>query len=171
MHFYDVAHIVATHGLKGEVNVVLVTDFPEERFAPGSKLTLKEDNKRVLTVVNGRPFKKGWLIQFAEVSDIDQAEQLKGQTLVISEDEQHDLPAGTYYYRDILGCTVIDNLTGANLGKVTEIASPGANDVWQITEESGNEYLIPYIDDVVKKIDVPAKQIYVELMAGLRDED
>ena len=56
------------------------------------------------------------------------------------------------------------------MGKITGIETPGANDVWEITEESGNEYLIPYIDDVVKKVDVDAKKVYVELLEGLRDE-
>lgn len=31
--------------------------------------------------------------------------------------------------------------------------------------------LIPFIEDVVKKVDVPNKKVYVELMEGLRDED
>ncbi|WEV38089.1 ribosome maturation factor RimM [Lactobacillus sp. ESL0680] len=171
MQYYDVAQIVTTHGLKGEVKVNLITDFPEERFSAGSKLTLKDDQDRVLTVTSGRPFKQSWLVQFAEVTDIDQAEKLKGKTLVVSEDAQHDLPDGVYYYRDILGCTVLDNQTGEILGKITDIMSPGANDVWQVTEESGKEYLIPYIDDVVKKVDIAGKEVYVELMEGLRDED
>ena len=33
------------------------------------------------------------------------------------------------------------------------------------------EYWIPNIADVVKKVDVAAKKVYVELMEGLRDED
>ena len=40
-----------------------------------------------------------------------------------------------------------------------------------VKEKSGQEYWIPYIDDVVKKVDIADKKIYVELIEGLRDED
>lgn len=171
MQFYDVAKILTTHGLNGEVKVALITDFPEERFAPGSELALKENHECKLTVKAGRPFKQFWLVTFAEISDIDQAAKLRGKTLVVSEENQQDLPAGVYYYRDILDSTVIDNKSGEKLGTIVDIQSPGANDVWLVREDSGKEYWIPYITDVVKKIDVAEKKIYVELMEGLRDED
>lgn len=171
MQFYDVAHILTTHGLKGEVKVDVITDFPEQRFAKGQKLYLRDQLEQVLTITSGRPFKQFWLIQFAEITSLEAAEKLKGKTLVISEADQHELPQGVYYYRDIMGCQIVDNLTGSDLGIITGIESPGANDVWEITENSGNEYLIPYIDKVVKKVDIGSKKVYVELLEGLRDED
>lgn len=171
MQFYDVARILSTHGLKGEVKVALITDFPEERFALNQELALKDTPQKKLTVKSGRPFKQFWLVQFNEITDIDSAEKLLGKILVVSEQNQHDLPDGAYYYRDILGCTVIDNQSGNDLGKITGIETPGANDVWEVTEQNGNEYLIPYIDEVVKKIDIAHKKIYVELLEGLRNED
>lgn len=171
MQFYDVAKVLTTHGLNGEVKVALITDFPEERFAVGSKLALKNDHEKILTVKSGRPFKQFWLVQFEEITDIEQAEKLRGKILVVNEENQQELPEGLYYYRDILDCDVIDNETGERIGKITDIQSPGANDVWEVTEDSGKEFLIPFIEDVVKKVDVPNKKVYVELMEGLRDED
>lgn len=47
MQFYDVAKVLTTHGLNGEVKVALITDFPEERFATGSKLALKNDHEKL----------------------------------------------------------------------------------------------------------------------------
>lgn len=171
MQYYDVAKVLTTHGLNGEVKVSLITDFPEERFKPGSVLSLKNDHDRVLTVKAGRPFKQFWLVQFEEVTSIEEAEKLRGKTLVVSEENQQDLPDGVYYYRDILNCDVIDEDTGKVIGKVTDIQSPGANDVWEISENNGKSFLIPYIPDVVKKVDIADKKVYVELMEGLRDED
>lgn len=168
MQFYDVAKILTTHGLNGEVKVSLITDFPEERFAPGSILSLKNDTGRTLTVKSSRPFKQFWLVQFEEVTDIDQAEKLRGKTLVVSEENQQELPEGVYYYRDILNSDVIDEKTGERIGKITDIQAPGANDVWEVTEDNGTSFLIPYISDVVKNVDVENKKIYVELMEGLR---
>ncbi|RMC41630.1 ribosome maturation factor RimM [Lactobacillus sp. ESL0233] len=171
MQFYDVAKILTTHGLAGELKIALITDFPQERFVAGNKLSLKNDTDRTLTVKTARPFKQFWLVQFTEINTIEVAKQLMGKILVVSELNQHQLPTGTYYYRDILGCRVLDNLTGNDLGQITGIEAPGANDVWEVTEDSGNEYLLPYIDEVVKQVDITNKRVYVELLEGLRDAD
>lgn len=171
MNYYDVARILTTHGLKGELKVSVITDFPQQRFRPGVKLSLKNEQERTLTVISGRPFKQFWLVQFKEIPDVEQAKKLQGQTLVISQADQQKLPAGSYYYRDILGCSVIDAQTGAKIGQITDIESPGANDIWLVKEDNGHEFWLPYITDVVKKVDPAHKIIKVELMEGLRDED
>ena len=171
MQFYDVAKILTTHGLQGEVKVALITDFPNNRFAAGSKLALKDDHNLVLTVKSGRPFKQFWLVTFEEIDDIEQAEKLKGKVLVVSQENQQELPAGSYYYRDIIGCQVIDNGNKEVIGKITDIEAPGANDIWLVKEKNGNEFWLPYIKDVVKEIDIENQKIYVELMEGLRDEN
>lgn len=171
MKYYDVAKILTTHGLDGEVKVALITDFPEQRFKAGSQLALKDNPEQTLTVKSGRPFKQFWLVSFKEINDIDQAMALKGKTLVVSEDKQQELPAGSYYYRDIMGCSVLDQKTKEIIGKITDIQSPGANDIWLVQEDNGHEFWLPYIPDVVKKIDVKDKKIYVEMMEGLRDEN
>ena len=171
MQFYDVAKILTTHGLQGEVKVALITDFPNNRFAAGSRLALKDDHNLVLTVKSGRPFKQFWLVTFEEIDDIEQAEKLKGKVLVVSQENQQELPAGSYYYHDIIACQVIDNANKEVIGKITDIEAPGANDIWLVKEKNGNEFWLPYIKDVVKEIDIENQKIYVELMEGLRDEN
>ena len=51
--------------------------------------------------------------------------------------------------------------------KLAEILSPGANDVWVVKGKGGKEVLIPYIHDVVKKVDVQEKIVIIEPMEGL----
>lgn len=167
MNYYNVGKIVGTHGLKGEVKVVAVTDFPEDRFRPGSRLYVGSERREV-TVQSGRPFKQFWLVVFDQVSDIDQAEQLKGQEIVIAEADQGELPDGVYYYKDLLGLEVVDDETGEKIGKLTDIQAPGANDIWEVTDFEGKSFWIPYIDDVVKQVDLASGQVRVVLMEGLR---
>lgn len=94
MNYYNVGKIIATHGLKGEVKVALTTDFPEDRFRAGSRLYLGDDSREV-TVAAGRPFKQFWLVTFAEITDIDQAEKLKGTEILISEEDQGEPLTGS----------------------------------------------------------------------------
>lgn len=170
MEYYDIGLIVSTHGLNGEVKVKVITDFPELRFKKGSTVFLKKGEK-MLTVAAGRPFQQFWLVKFAEISDIDQAKVLKGNMLQVSANDQQKLPAGSYYYHDILGLQVIDARSGQVIGKISDIESPGANDIWQVQETDGKNFWLPYIPSVVKKIDLSKKQILVSLMKGLRNED
>lgn len=53
------------------------------------------------------------------------------------------------------------------LGRVIEIMETGANDVWVV--KGDKEYLIPYIEDVVKHVDVDLKTIKIEPLEGLLD--
>ncbi|KRL64002.1 ribosome maturation factor RimM [Lactobacillus psittaci] len=170
MQYYDVAQILTSHGLKGEVKVKVITDFPEERFSAGTKLEIKE-TKQQLTVKSGRPFKQFWLVTFAEIADINEAEKLFGKTLVISEENQPELPEGQYYYHQILGLTVLDNLTGEKIGQITDVESPGANDIWQVTPQKGKPFWLPYVPAFVKDVNLDKGEVRVELMEGLRDED
>lgn len=58
-------------------------------------------------------------------------------------------------------------MEGEELGKVIEILTPGANDVWVVKGKNGKELLIPYIEDIVKKVDIKEKVILIEPMEGL----
>ena len=49
---------------------------------------------------------------------------------------------------------------GEEIGVVKEILTPGANDVWVVKGKNGKEQLIPYIEDVVKEINVSEKENY-----------
>ncbi len=40
--WFNVGKIVNTHGIRGEVRVISTTDFPEERYAPGSPYTFPQ---------------------------------------------------------------------------------------------------------------------------------
>ncbi|MGQ3398767.1 PRC-barrel domain-containing protein, partial [Staphylococcus aureus] len=55
----------------------------------------------------------------------------------------------------------------APIGRVINIFETGANDVWVI--KGSKEYLIPYIAEVVKEVDVENKKIIITPMEGLLD--
>ncbi|MQS33883.1 16S rRNA processing protein RimM, partial [Escherichia coli] len=76
------------------------------------------------------------------------------------------LEENEYYYSDIIGCTVFDDQE-TPIGRVINIFETGANDVWVI--KGSKEYLIPYIADVVKEVDVENKKIIITPMEGLLD--
>ena len=169
MEWFNVGKIVNTHGIRGEVRVNSYTDFPEERFAVGSKLALfmSESSKPIfLIVATQRPHKNFNLLTFENHPNLNDVEKYRDGILKVSENQLGDLDEDEYYYHEIIGCTVVTT-EGQEIGKVTEILETGANDVWTVTPEKGKPQYIPYIEDVVKEIDIESKKIIIELMEGL----
>ncbi len=83
-----------------------------------------------------------------------------------------ELEEGAYFIQDLMGAEVFDNDSGRLYGKITDVFKTGANDVYQITDESNKDYLIPVIDEVVIKIDVEQGKIFIKPLKGIfEDED
>ena len=165
-----VGKIVNTHSLKGEVKVISSTDFEEERFKKGSKLLITRGNQLIREVVvqSYRNHKNFLLVKFEGIDSVEEAEKLKNLQIKIDSDEVGELEENEFYFHEIIGCEVFDE-NDKNLGEIIDILTPGANDVWVIKGENGKEILIPYIEDVVKQIDIINKKVNIEVMEGLID--
>lgn len=162
-----VGKIINTHGIKGELKVDVVTDFPDQRFAKKAKLFVAD---KELTVLSSRPFQQFWLVTFVGYEDINLVEQYKGEDIFVDESisQPKTLP-GEFLVSQILGLKAVDE-NGRLVGRIVDSFHTGANDVWTVKKANGREILIPYIDQVVKKVDLDAKQVIIDLLEGL-DED
>jgi 16S rRNA processing protein RimM len=168
---YTVGKIVNTHGIRGELKIVPQTDFPEERFAKGSQLLFVEEEKNIripVTVASSRYHKGMYVVLFQGFTNINEVEKYKGWLLKVEEKYLGDLEEDEFYHHEILGCKVVTD-EGQELGTITEILSPGANDVWVVKPKSGKELLLPYIDEVVLDVDVEQKLVTVHIIEGLLD--
>lgn len=161
---FNVGKIVGTHGIKGEVKIMSITDFPEQRYQVGNTLFL-EDEKHPMVIQSVRVHKGMHLIKFQEIKDLTEAETYRNR-VVKAHRQADDLGEREFYYSDIIGLTVEDNKLG-ELGKISEIMSPGANDVWVVKSPKYKEVLIPYISSVVLDINLETSKVTVELPEGL----
>lgn len=169
-NWYTVGIIVNTHGIKGDLKVLSKTDFPQ-RFAPGSVLMMvaeDENESMPVTIASSRAHKSMYIVKLKGFGSINEVEQYKGWTLKVSEEQQGELEEGQYYYHEIIGCRVVTE-DGEELGAISEILSPGANDVWVVERPkgAGKPILLPVIDEVVRSVDVKGKNVTVSLMEGL----
>jgi 16S rRNA processing protein RimM len=74
----EVGRVSRPHGLKGDVIVGLITNRPEERLAPGSRLVTDDG---VLEVVSSSPHQNRWIVTFAGVNSREAADRLRGTVL------------------------------------------------------------------------------------------
>lgn len=167
--WFNVGKIVNTHGLRGEVRVISRTDFADERYKVGNTLYLFRENEMnqptPVIVKSHRKHKNFDLLIFEGYDSISSVEPLKGGLLKIREDQLTDLDEGEFYFHEIIGCEVYTD-AGELVGKITEILSPGANDVW-VVKGNRKEYYIPYIESVVHSINIDEKRITIIPMEGL----
>lgn len=171
MEWFNVGRIVNTHGVRGEVRILSTTDFEEERFVVGNRLAAfkKNDKKPTwVTIQSVRRHKNFILLTFEGMNNINLVEPFKEGMLKVTKDQMEEdlLEENEYFYHDIIGCSVVTE-EGETIGEVKDILQTGANDVWVVKGVKGKEQYIPYIEDVVKDINIDEKIITIHVMEGL----
>ena len=141
-----IGKISAPHGVRGEVRIVPLTDFPE-RFENLKTVFLEDDSKMELESVK---FSNKFIIaKFKNINSRNDIEIFNGKLLMLNRSDIPSLPEGEYYNFDIIGLEVIDD-KGSKLGKITEVLKTGSNDVYVV--EGKKQLLVPALKKVVKEI-------------------
>jgi 16S rRNA processing protein RimM len=163
--FLVIGQIVKPHGIRGEVLVKVLTDFPE-RFDTMKNIYLGDKTSAQMYRVKAtRWHKDKVLCTFETVLDRDAAEKLRGLYLEIPIEEAMPLDPDTYYHHQLIDLAAVTD-EGVYLGQVTEILETGANDVYIIHGPRG-EILLPATMEVIVSIDLEARQMTVHLLEGL----
>jgi 16S rRNA processing protein RimM len=168
--FLRIGKIMGAHGLHGRLKILAITDI-RERFEIGSHVYLKvrgEYNRnRVLDFIEQKG--RQCIIELEGISNRDSALTLKGVEVFIEKDEaektRHLLGEDTYYYYDIIGCSVY--LGGELFGRVTDILEAGAGEILVIENTSGKEFLIPFVNSMVDTRELFNRKIYIYPIEGL----
>jgi 16S rRNA processing protein RimM len=158
------------HGVKGEINVEVLTDNPEKRFSVGSKLIIQNKNKE-LTVKTMRLHTKKLLVFFEEIPDRNLAEEHKGSYLTVELDESEIPQDGDEFYDEqLIGLTAINN-SNSPLGVVVDVIHGTAQDLLVIKTPDKKDVLVPFVDEIVPTIDLAKKQILITPPKGLFDDE
>lgn len=166
--YLEIARIVATQGIHGEVRCQYYCDTPEVMC--GFRVMYLDKGKTALKITRAFSHKNVVVVKIEGVNSIDEAKQYIGKMLYIDR-EDAELPKDTYFIQDIIGLEVRDVETGEVYGKISEVYQNGAADVYSIKKEDGRELLFPYIDEVVKSIDIENGIMLIKPLKGLFDED
>ncbi len=161
--YIKVGKIVNTHGVKGCMKCLPLTDDMERFDELEYVYTEKDDIKRR---INDVWYRKGMVyIMLEDINDMDTAESFRDTFVSILEDQLRELPEDSYYLFDLEGMEVYSTL-GEYLGKIDIIYQTGANDVYEIV--NGNKtFLIPAVQDVVKEVDIKNKKMVINVIEGL----
>jgi len=164
----EIGRILAPHGLRGEVKVLCLSDFPERFTEPGQRWYSlpQQPEYHPLTLVRSRPVpgKALYIVQFAELAHCDQAAALRGATLWVEADNRPQLAADEFYVPDLIGLTAWHQ--GEPLGQVTSVISAG-NDLLEIRTPTGRVHWVPFVQELVPCVDIAQGRLELTLPPGL----
>lgn len=130
------AVVIGAHGVTGEVRLKL---FAEEL---NSLTAHKSFNEGALTLKSLRPGSNGAIARFAEVTDRNAAEALRGTELTVPREALPPLAEGEYYHADLIGLPCVST-EGEELGHCVAVENFGAGDVLEIERPDGKRFMVP----------------------------
>jgi len=163
--FIKIGQITRHHGLKGEVRVKYFGNNLED-FNYKEIYIFERGEPKKLNVEKFRFHKNFVLVKFKEYNSINEVEaKLKGRSIYIKEDQLPELDEDEYFWFDLIGCKVFDEDKGF-VGKVVDLIDAKSNEVL-VVKKGKEEILIPFIDEVVKEVDIDLKIIKVSLLEAV----
>jgi 16S rRNA processing protein RimM len=184
-----VGTVARVHGLRGDVIVAPETDFPDERFAPGATLLVRDHGpeqgsprqggpgqggtaRDTLTVESSRAHGARLLVRFVGVTTIEQAEALGRPQLWMRAVDRPAPPEGHFYHDALIGCRV-ETVAGDAVGAVTRVDDTGGVPLLVIASEAGaesaDEVLVPLAEAICRVIDPAGRRIVIDPPDGLLD--
>lgn len=163
-----IAKVVNTHGVRGEVKAVPLSDFPD-RYASLKQVFVEGDKRNQVCTVESVRWNKGHLLmKFEEIDNPEHAGLLKNKYLVIPIDDVIPLPEDSFYLFEIIGLDVYHS-DGGKIGTVKDVLQTSANDVYVIQDQNEKEVLIPALKNIVKQVDLENNLMIVQVPPGLLD--
>lgn len=152
--------IGAPFGIKGWVKVFADTEHPDSLFDYPIWYIETPKGWQAFEIENAELHTKNMVAKLAGVDDRDVAESFRKRKIGIPRSQLPEPEDGEYYWSDLIGLQVV-NLAGEALGQVSELLETGANDVL-VVRDGDTERLLPFVDAVVKTVDLAAATITVD---------
>lgn len=167
-----VGKIVAPQGLRGELRVLPLSDFPERFTKAGPRwLQRKSDAPRPVQLKGGRqlPGKEMYVVRLETIDSREAAEALVGEQLLVRASDRPKLARGEFYLLDLVGLEVRLEASGTVVGHVRDLIHAG-NDLLEMEltpEQGGRTILIPFVRAIVPTVEVKEGWIGITPPPGL----
>ena len=154
-------------GLRGDLYVTPLTDFPE-RFADLKEILVKGPDGWVSMRIAANDFVSGRpVIKFKGINSPEEASRLTNRMLAVPRDQVFKLPDGSRYVFDLVGFEVVDEDNG-HVGTLVDVQQYPANDVYIIEAEDRHRFVLAAVTEFVRGIDDASRKITIS-KAGLVD--
>ncbi len=162
-----VGRIVKPFGVKGEMKIEPMTDFPERFKKLRNIFLVSPSGTQFETEVRSVRYDEGGnpYLFIRGYESPEKARELNGWFIKVPQEKTVPLPEGTYYHFELIGMEVVSE-AGEKLGTITDIFETGSNDVY-VMKQGRKETYIPAIKEIIKEVDRTRKRMVIHVMEGL----
>ena len=163
MTLIKIGKIVNTHGIKGELRLLSKFPYKDKVFINNMTIYIDKKDKEIINTY--RKHKNIDMITLKGYNNINEVLKYKGKNAYVN-DSDIKLDNNKYLDEELIGLNVIyeDN----NKGTIIDIERYDKTVLFNI-KNNDKEYLIPYNDNIIDKIDINNKRIYIKDIKGLFD--
>jgi len=169
-----VGRIAKAHGITGEVVVEVRTDDPDDRFAIGNRLRLKNFRRGLefdAVISAARPHGERLLLRLDGVTDRDGADALRGALVVVDSGDLPPIEDPDEFYDHQLEGLTVRTVDGQAIGAVAEVLHTPGGELLSVRTESGAEILVPFVSDIVTSVSLTDGVVEIDPPEGLLDLD
>ncbi len=161
--YLEVGQITNVHGLMGEVRVQPWADSPQ--FLCQFDTLYVDKTHWPIKVERARVHKNMAILKLEGVTDVNGALAMRNAVLYVDRSDVK-LPEGSFFLADLIGLEVRDADSGEVLGKIAEVLTPPANNVY-VVRGGSREILVPAVDDFVEEVNVDEGFMRIHMIEGL----
>ena len=158
--------VLGAFGIRGWIRIRPFTESLDGLLGQPVWILQQRGADRIVHVAEVKPHGAFVLAQLEEIADRGEAEALRGADVTVEREQLPAADAGEYYWADLIGLTV-RNVNGVELGRVTGLIAAPAHDVLRVAaagqgEEAAREQLIPFVEPILREVDIAGGRITVD---------
>ena len=161
MKLIKIGKIVNTHGIKGELRLLSKFPYKDKVFIKNMPIYINKEDKEIINTY--RKHKNFDMITLEGYTNINEVLKYKGK-LVFVDSEDIKLDEDNYLDEEIINLTAV--FQNEEKGIVANIERYDKT-VLLVIKNNDKEYLIPYNKNIIDKIDINNKKIYIKDINGL----
>lgn len=166
-----VGRIVGAYGIKGWVKLSPESTPSNTVLMRSRRWWLRAGSSapRAAKVSQVRPQGNFVVAELEGVSQREQADAMRSQSVLVSRSDFPPPEQGQYYWVDLIGCRV-ENAQSVLLGQVTDLVDHGAHSILVVQPppnapmpgDGAAQLLIPFVEQYLQAVDLPNRLIRVE---------
>lgn len=164
---YQLGYITKPHGLKGEVQVLLDVDFPEE-YQELESVFVQQGQQLVPFFIDSISINaEKAIIGFEDINSLELAQGLRGCSLFLPLGNLPEMEGNEFYFHEMIGFDLFDVNSNELVGKIENVFEAGPQTLLSVRHESEKEILIPLTDELIKEFDRENGKLLMFIPDGL----
>jgi 16S rRNA processing protein RimM len=167
---FSIGRVIKPHGIRGQIKIAYFGKDPDG-FHLYREILIedKQGKPRSYEIEEAIPHPPYFILRLKGIRKREETSLFLGKELLVREEALPKLKEGEYFWFEMIGLTV-ETQEGKRIGKVKEIFSTGANDVFVVEGKRGDIDL-PATEGVIKSIDREKRVMKVCWMEGLWEKE